>query len=329
MNGSPATGVSGSDAGPYVFTGFAPPAAPPPDGTTPVSLVLGAGTIRDRDGNGFAGDTWENTIEPDRDGDYFPDRRDNCPDVPNPGQLNTDQLVGAYHGAAEGAHDGLGLGDGLGDACDLDDDGDGIPDAVELATESDPRNWRDPDPCPFDPLKTAPGDCGCGWREIDRGGGEVDCVLSVSCSASAAQLTQDHHVHPQATPPACDDGDACTIDACVDGPGCTSTPVTGLAAASCVCNRGALEACAGRPMAKAPTRAAAKACRLLAKAGAPGTKTAKAKKLLKGAARQWKAAMRATGKKKAVKQLGAPCVQALTDRYRDAQVRAATATTGP
>jgi len=28
-------------------------------------------------------------------------------------------------------------------------------------------------------------------------------------------------------------------------------------------------------------------------------------------------------------QLGAPCVHALTDRYRDAQVRAAAVTTGP
>ena len=47
--------------------------------------------------------------DPDIDDDTVPNDEDNCPDVPNPDQTDTD-------------------GDGQGDACDDDDDGDGIPD---------------------------------------------------------------------------------------------------------------------------------------------------------------------------------------------------------
>jgi beta-glucanase (GH16 family) len=46
---------------------------------------------------------------PDADDDGVPDRRDNCPDTPNPDQSDND-------------------GDGQGDACDPDDDDDGVPD---------------------------------------------------------------------------------------------------------------------------------------------------------------------------------------------------------
>lgn len=57
VNGSPATGISGSGAGPYVFTGFAAPTA------SPVSIALAAGSIRDAAGNPFAGDNWTYALD--------------------------------------------------------------------------------------------------------------------------------------------------------------------------------------------------------------------------------------------------------------------------
>jgi hypothetical protein len=48
-------------------------------------------------------------IEPDNDGDGIADAGDNCPDVYNPDQADTN-------------------GTGRGDACDPDDDNDGVPD---------------------------------------------------------------------------------------------------------------------------------------------------------------------------------------------------------
>jgi MYXO-CTERM domain-containing protein len=50
----------------------------------------------------------------DRDGDGIPDDTDNCPDAPNPGQLDSD-------------------GDGMGNLCDTDADGDGWDDDLTVA----------------------------------------------------------------------------------------------------------------------------------------------------------------------------------------------------
>lgn len=56
VNGSPATSVFGSGAGPYWFGGFDGPAA----GTA--TVVLASGNIRDMDGTPFPGDQWTYTL---------------------------------------------------------------------------------------------------------------------------------------------------------------------------------------------------------------------------------------------------------------------------
>ncbi len=52
VNGSPATNVTGTGAGPYIFTGY------PAPGLGTVNVVLAAGGIEDGESNPFAGDSW-------------------------------------------------------------------------------------------------------------------------------------------------------------------------------------------------------------------------------------------------------------------------------
>ena len=61
----------------------------------------------------------------DTDGDGIPDNADNCPEVSNPDQINTD-------------------GDEVGNLCDADDDNDGLTDVQEVELGTNPLN-RDTD----------------------------------------------------------------------------------------------------------------------------------------------------------------------------------------
>ncbi len=91
---------------------------------------------------------------PDADGDGIPDASDNCPTVPNPSQADADS-------------------DGIGDACDTctDTDGDGF------GNPGFPANTCPTDGCPNDPLKSAPGACGCGVPDTDSDGdGTPNCI---------------------------------------------------------------------------------------------------------------------------------------------------------
>ncbi len=72
--------------------------------------AVGLGTP-DLDCDGLA-----NSVDPDNDGDGVLDGPDNCNNIPNPTQLNTD-------------------GDLLGNACDGDDDNDGVPDATDNCSQ--------------------------------------------------------------------------------------------------------------------------------------------------------------------------------------------------
>jgi hypothetical protein len=98
----------------------------------------------------------------DADGDGICGYSDNCPDVPNPEQADTD-------------------GDGVGDVCDPcpldnpdDTDGDGTCDIDDICPGFDDSVDTDGDgtpdgcdSCPDDPLKTEPGVCGCGEEDGD------------------------------------------------------------------------------------------------------------------------------------------------------------------
>jgi putative hemolysin len=102
----------------------------------------------------------------DRDGDGISDSLDNCPDKPNPDQMDADN-------------------DGAGNVCDtcLNDPekvtqgicGCGIPD-----TDADQDGTPDcHDACPLDINKTEPGVCGCGKPDRDTDGdGVLDCIDS-------------------------------------------------------------------------------------------------------------------------------------------------------
>ncbi len=95
-----------------------------------------------------------NLFQDDDDADGVGDVCDNCPTVTNPSQTNAD-------------------GDPTGDACDpcTDTDGDGF------GNPGYPANTCPVDGCPNDPLKSAPGACGCGVPDTDTDGdATVDCI---------------------------------------------------------------------------------------------------------------------------------------------------------
>src|SRR5687767_3544641 len=73
---------------------------------------------------------------------------DNCPDIANPGQANTDA---GYTESSPPARDGstapMAAGDGAGDACDLDDDADAVDDRVD--TDGDGVRESRLDNCPL------------------------------------------------------------------------------------------------------------------------------------------------------------------------------------
>jgi hypothetical protein len=115
------------------------------------------------------------------------------------------------------------------------------------------KECNDGDPCTADTCSEPTGAC----RHQFIGG--PSCTVATTTSTTIAEATTTTTTQPTAStttttlPPTdgtcvpgsadCDDGDACTEDTCSTGGRCVVTPVTGIAAVTCVCEQTVPPAC--------------------------------------------------------------------------------------
>ena len=169
-------------------------------------------------------------VDDDCDQDGVPSNEDNCPEVYNPEQTDTD-------------------GDGKGDACDEDDDNDGTPDEEDCEPQDnsvcpgclevcdgkdndcdgsiDEGLCDDGNPCTTDAC-TLTGECEFLPNTNPCDDGDV-CSVGDACSEGVCQ---------SGTAEACDDNEPCTIDSCSPTTGCQNVAVTGPCEDGDPCNAG-------------------------------------------------------------------------------------------
>jgi hypothetical protein len=123
-----------------------------------------------------------------------------------------------------------------------------------------------------------------------------------------------------AGPSACDDGDPCTVDSCVAGQGCVSTPVSGFESVTCSCRREAPAACAAQSLPASIGKRQAHACSLFDAARTAAR--APAMKRLRKAAGGLKGSMNAVAKAQKARKISTGCADALKATLQDTKDRA-------
>src|SRR5262249_49209899 len=116
----------------------------------------------------------------------------------------------------------------------------------------------------------------------------------------------------------CDDGDLCTVDECVPGRSCQSTPVSGATGLSCTCERPVPAACVGQSLPASVGGPLARASSLLDDAArAPSSK-----RIRRGSS-ALNASIAAVSKARRKHKLSSDCAGALKADLLDAKPRAA------
>jgi hypothetical protein len=118
----------------------------------------------------------------------------------------------------------------------------------------------------------------------------------------------------------CDDGDACTVDVCVEGRICVSTPPSGFASVTCTCGRPTPSACAGQRLPRAVDRRRRRLCGRFDRAA---TKTVPPIRRLRRDVTGLDQAMRALARARTKGRLSSECATGLEAELRDTQDRAA------
>ncbi len=117
----------------------------------------------------------------------------------------------------------------------------------------------------------------------------------------------------------CDDGDACTVDVCVEGRVCVSTPPSGFASVTCTCGRPAPAACAGERLPRAIDRRRRRLCSRFERAA---TKAVPPVRKLRRDVGGLDQAMRALARARAKGRLSSECATSLDLALRDTRDRA-------
>jgi hypothetical protein len=189
--------------------------------------------------------------------------------------------------------------------------------------------WPTPNAAAGELSLLLPPDLPVGWYELRLLSPDPDSHLPVPIARSEPIRVDGSATGPPTTtttsPPTapcdgataavCDDGDPCTVDECVPGRGCVSTPAAGFDAVTCTCGRRDPAACDGQALPASIRAHRERACKLLADAGATTDHHLALKRLGRAARTLKKAIVIASNAHRS--RVSADCAGALRDDLRD------------